>query len=146
MGSDIDRAIPPDSHPLRLAFTRCTVTVALTGNPVAQPIPTFTEANLERVLAREYPPEHRAHLKAVLARYGSESWQREALRVRMACLKCAGSDARQLERYIAVACNDYRDVLAHAAYPAYMKAGSDEEKAAAMRSDWAQLQEWLAQK
>jgi len=42
-----------------------------------------------------------------------------------------------------LACDDYRDVLAYAEYPGYLKARSDEEKTAAMRSDWAQLQEWL---
>ena len=113
---------------------------------MAQPTPTYTEADLERVLARDYPPDRRAHVKAVLARYGTESWQSEALRVQMACLKCARGDARQLEYYVGLACEDYRDVLAYAEYPRYLKARSNEEKAAAIRSDWAQLQEWLARK
>lgn len=109
-----------------------------------QPIPAYTQVDLERIVARDYPPDRRAHVKAVLARYGTASWQRETLRVQMACLKRAGGDAEQLEYYVGLAGEDYRDVLAYAEYPAYMKARSKEEQAAAIRSDWAQLQEWLA--
>jgi len=113
---------------------------------MAQPIPAYIEADLERIVARDYPPDRRAHVKAVLARYGSEPWQREALRVQMACLKCARGDAKQLEYYVRLACEDYRDVLSSAEYPGYLKARSEPEKAAAIDSDWAQLQEWLARK
>ena len=102
---------------------------------MVQPTPAYTAADLERILARDYPPDRRSHVKAVLARYGTESWQSETLRVQMACLKCAGGDAQQLEYYVRLACDDYRDVLSYAEYPAYLKARSNEEKAAAMRGD-----------
>lgn len=113
---------------------------------MAQPIPAYIEADLERIVARDYPPDHRAHVKAVLARYGSQPWQREALRVHMACLKCAGGDVKQLEYYVRLACDDYRDVLSSAEYPAYLKARSEQEKEAAISGDWAQLQDWLTAK
>jgi hypothetical protein len=34
----------------------------------------------------------------LLQRYGGEDWHREALRVRMACLKLADGDLAELER------------------------------------------------
>ena len=75
-----------------------------------QPHGTYTEADLERIIARDFPPEAAGKLKELLSRYGQESWQREVLRVQMACLKCANGDFLELERAVGAACLDYRDV------------------------------------
>lgn len=108
-----------------------------------QPAATYTEADLGRIVARDYAPESIAQVKALLARYGNESWQREVLRVQMACLKCANGDLDALEREVEAACRDYRDVLGPAEYPSYDKARTPEAKKKAIESDWKQLQAWL---
>jgi hypothetical protein len=44
---------------------------------------------------------------------------------------------------VANACADYRDVLAWAEYPAYMRARTPAAQESAVETDWKQLQEWL---
>lgn len=85
-----------------------------------QPVPSYKEQDLERVIARE------------------------VLRVQMACLKRADGGLEALE--IENACNDYRDVLAAAEYPRYLKAHGSEARQSAIESDWSQLQSWLNRK
>jgi hypothetical protein len=108
-----------------------------------QPHGTYTEADLERIVARDFPKESITAVKDLLARYGQESWQGEILRVQMACLKCANGDLKALEQAVGEACSDYRDILSEAEYPAYGKARSPGAKEKAIESDWNQLQSWL---
>jgi hypothetical protein len=65
-----------------------------------QPAGTYTEADLERIIARDFAPESIPQVKALLSRYGKEPWQREMLRVQMACLKCADGNLEALERAV----------------------------------------------
>ncbi|HEV2431178.1 MAG TPA: hypothetical protein VGT43_06665 [Burkholderiales bacterium] len=111
-----------------------------------QPAGTYTEADLERIIARDFAQDFIPAVKALLSRYGKESWQREVLRVQMACLKCANGDLEALERAVENACCDYRDVLGPAEYPTYYKARTPEAKQKAIESDWKQLQAWLNRK
>jgi hypothetical protein len=111
-----------------------------------QPAGTYTEADLERIIVRDFAQNSIPAVKALLSRYGNESWQREVLRVQMACLKCANGDLEALERAVASACCDYRDVLGPAEYPTYYKARTPEAKQEAIESDWKQLQAWLNRK
>ena len=104
-----------------------------------QPAATYTEADLERIIARDFAPESLPQVKVLLSRYGKESWQREVLRVQMACLKCANGKLEALERVVNDACCDYRDVLGPAEYPTYYKARTPEAKQKAIESDWKQL-------
>lgn len=108
-----------------------------------QPAATYTEADLGRVIARDFAPQFIPRVKALLSRYGREDWQREVLRVQMACLKCADGKLEALERAVNDACHDYRDVLGPAEYPSYDKARTPEAKKKAIESDWKQLQAWL---
>ena len=103
----------------------------------------YTHADLDRVIVRDFGRAEETHVKEILARYGNETWHREVLRVHMACLRCADGDIARLERDVAVACTDYRDVLVSAEYPAYFQAVTDDERRAAVESDWQQLQAWL---
>lgn len=84
-----------------------------------QPAGTYAEADLERIIARDFAQDSIPAVKALLSRYGKESWQREVLRVQMACLKCANGDLEALERAVENACCDYRDVLGPAEYPTW---------------------------
>ena len=109
-----------------------------------QPVPAVTEADLARVLEREFPGAATAKAGAVLAAYGSESWHREPTRVQLAILKLAQGDLTRLEEFTKVASTDYRDVLAWAEYPAYFDA-PQQERDAAIERDWGQYVRWLAE-
>lgn len=111
-----------------------------------QPHGTYTEADLERIIARDFAPDSIPAVKDLLSRYGQEDWQREILRVQMACLKGANGDLKALEREVSVACMDYRDVLSAAEYPTYYRARTPEAKEKAIEKDWNQLQSWLHRK
>lgn len=59
-----------------------------------------------------------------LARYGTERYEQEAVRVQLAVLKLAGADVQRLRSYVDPAKGDYQDVLAWAEYPAQMETDS----------------------
>lgn len=108
-----------------------------------QPTPSYTPADLERIVARDFDPAEAPNVRAILARYDEASGQPETLRVQMACLKLADGDLGELERAVEIACGDYRDVLAAAEYRAFVEAPTAEAEEAAIASDWEQLQAWL---
>jgi hypothetical protein len=114
-----------------------------------QPVPRVTEADVERVVRRDFPSGDHGGVLDVLHQYGTEPWQREESRVRLAALKLADGDAEQLRRHIEVAKRDYRDVLAAAEYPGYMRdipPAEDvpaEEKQRVIDRDRAQYEAWL---
>ena len=111
-----------------------------------QPVPKISAADIERLLARDFPDV--AAARTALASYGSKDWHREPERVRAAALKLAGGSIEKLQRTMAMADNDYRDVLAYAEYPSYMDKISATEKDAAKRQklieeDWKQYRDWF---
>jgi hypothetical protein len=110
-----------------------------------QPVPAYTEEDFERVVARDYG-DAADYARKILAGYGGEGFHREHLRVCMACLKLANGSIESLKHQVRNACQDYRDVLAWAEYPAYMKAHSADQQQRAIQTDWSQLQEWLARR
>lgn len=59
----------------------------------------------------------RTGVETLLAAYGVEPYEREADRVRLAVLKLSGGDADALQANLALAKQDYRDVLMMAEYP-----------------------------
>jgi hypothetical protein len=69
------------------------------------------------LVERLFPLDDRASVLAILDRYGSESHEREVVRVRVAVLKLSGGDVAKLDRAVVHAKRDYRDVLAWAEYP-----------------------------
>lgn len=84
----------------------------------------------------------------VLNEYGRVRYERRETRVRIAALKLAQGDSESLLRQIAAAKQDYRDVLAAAEYPEYMKVStvgelSRKEQQRIVNSDWNQYQRWL---
>ncbi|CAG7857803.1 hypothetical protein MCAMS1_02766 [biofilm metagenome] len=113
---------------------------------MSKPYPDYSEADLERVVARDFGCEAVLRVKAILARYGEETGHSEVLRVQMACIKCANGDIVLLEQEINIACCDYRDILAAAEFPNYIQARDLETKRIARKSDWDQLQLWLHRK
>ena len=55
-----------------------------------QPVPIVSDADVDRIVRREFPAAAVAEAAALLGQYGGKPWHREALRVRAAMLKVAG--------------------------------------------------------
>ena len=116
---------------------------------VPQPTPKVSRADVLRVATRDFG-EALARAVAVLDQYGHEEWEREPHRVQLAVLKLAAGDLKTLTEAIGSAKHDYRDVLAAAEYPKYMRKAFNietlhpEEQAALIQSDWQQYASWLA--
>jgi hypothetical protein len=113
-----------------------------------QPVPRVTDADVERVVRRDFAPALHPEVMAVLAQYGKSEWQREAPRVRLAALKISGGRLEALRDRIDAACRDYRDVLIPAEYPGYYEKSmkgkfARGEKRLAIEADRAQYSEWL---
>jgi len=114
-----------------------------------QPIPSVTEVDVERIARRDFPPDMIDEVLAVLLEYGTEAWEREVPRVRLAVLKLADGDLERLRFHMGVARLDYRDVLAPAEYPGYLRrvspAGNlpETEIQRIIDGDWKQYQAWL---
>ncbi|MDQ3820189.1 MAG: hypothetical protein M3362_21265 [Acidobacteriota bacterium] len=115
----------------------------------AQPIPKVSSADVERVVRRDFSADRVAEVLAILSEYGTENWQREADRVRLAALKLAGGSVELLRLHIKTAKSDYRDVIAPAEYPNYgermfrVREFPADEKQRIFDEDWKQYQEWL---
>ena len=114
-----------------------------------QPTPTVTRADVERVVRRDFPPDDYDSVMTILAEYGAERWHRELHRVQLAVLKLAAGSLDALRPEIETAKRDYRDVLAYAEYPAYMKKSfrisqlPAEEQRKIIDEDWRQYETWL---
>ena len=116
---------------------------------MTQPHPDVTAADIERLVRRDFAPEHVDHVLSVLDEYGTEDWHREPERVRAAVLKLAAGSLEQLRMHIAAAKMDFRDVLSDAEYPLYTKRWfhidklSEDERQRIIDSDWKQYQDWF---
>ena len=107
---------------------------------------TVGDADVRRVVERDFQETDLDRVLSDLASYGAESWHREPARVRLAILKLAGGEIEKLEGLLALARSDYRDVLAMAEYPAYLTLEIQPEERAeeeAIESDREQYERWL---
>ncbi|HZN38551.1 MAG TPA: hypothetical protein VFD82_07090 [Planctomycetota bacterium] len=114
---------------------------------VPQPTPDVTAADVERIVRRDFPPSQQDNALAMLHEYCGES-HRGADRVRLAVLKLANKNLKQLRYWVEQAKLDYRDVLSPAEYPKYCRWGrvdtaSEDEQRKVIDSDWAQYERWL---
>lgn len=114
-----------------------------------QPTPKVTREDVGRVVRRDFAAERYDSVMAILDEYGRERWQREPHRVQLAVLKLAAGNLEELRRAIETAKCDFRDVLAYAKYPAYMKKTfriaqlPPEEQRKIIDEDWRQYESWL---
>ena len=114
-----------------------------------QPVPGVTPSDVERIIRRDFAAEKFAQVMALLDEYGEEKWQVDAARVRLAALKLANGDLGKLRVLVESAKQDYRDTVAAAEYPAYMRTGfrvrelPSKEQHRIIDSDWRQYEEWL---
>ena len=63
-----------------------------------------------------FPPEHISKISALLLTYGKEAHEREVDRVHWGILSVSGNDIGKLERMLAMAKTDYRDLIVAAEY------------------------------
>jgi len=108
------------------------------------------ELILEQKLRTLFPDApQRREAEQELARYGTESYEQEEVRVRLAVLKLAGADMQRLHSYVDAAKGDYRDVLAWAECPAQMESDfwqlPPNERKFLIDRDHEQYENWLRQ-
>ncbi len=114
------------------------------GGSLAQPIPNVTATDVERIARRDFPADKLNEVMTLLDSFGGAL----SARVRAAALKLSKGDVERLQRVVESAGRDYRDVLAAAEYPGYMKVinfaniAEDDERRV-IESDWRQYDEWF---
>ena len=113
-----------------------------------QPVPNVTRDDVLRVIRRDFAETSEVDVLHILDQYGTQGSVAGQARVHLAILKLSGSGLDALRNHIETACFDCRDVIAPAEYPEYSKHGfkkhfADDDKAAAIESDWKQYEEWL---
>ena len=106
------------------------------------------EAILTRKLRSLFPDkEKRNEVETILDTYGTEKYEQEPLRVRLAILKVSGSDLEEIKRTTALAKQDFRDILTWAEYPRQSKKWSMPEgpkKQKLIDADRAEYKTWLS--
>lgn len=114
-----------------------------------QPVPNVSDADVERIVRRDFPASAFADVMSILQMYGRETWEQEPARVRVATLKLANGDVSALRRHIDVAKRDFRDVLAAAEYPAAVREwpaandGGPNDRQETFDADWNQYRRWF---
>ncbi|MBI4558408.1 MAG: hypothetical protein HY706_12575 [Candidatus Hydrogenedentes bacterium] len=106
------------------------------------------EAYLNRQLPRIFPdPSMQARVRQELARYGTESYEREVPRVHLCILKLCSGNAGKVRELVEMAKQDYRDVIAWAQYPAQMQSDPSitdpDAKRRILDKDMQQFVQWL---
>jgi hypothetical protein len=114
----------------------------------SQPTPEVSQADIDRVVQRDFAAADREAAVAALDTYGTESHEPEAVRVRLAAMKLANGSLEELRRQVSWAKMDFRDIIGPAEYPEAMKIMSllelDEvERRRIYDADWKQYDEWL---
>lgn len=107
----------------------------------------LTPELVHRLVDRLFASGERTTALALLECYGAAPHEREVIRVRVAVLKLSEGRLTELERLIARARQDYRDVLAWAEYPAELVQPiwrlPDSDVAQVRAADRAQYVAWL---
>jgi hypothetical protein len=113
--------------------------------PVRQPTPSVTEADVERIVRRDYPANVAGEILELIATVSV----REKPRVVLACLKIANGDLDRLRANLSDASGYCRELLGEAEYPLATKRWSriqslpEDEVRAIYDKDWRQYSEWL---
>lgn len=110
-----------------------------------QPTPSVTEADVERVVRRDFPATVVGEILDLIATVEV----REKPRVVLACLKIANGKLDRLRADLADASGWYRELLSEAEYPLATKRWfrlaslPEDEVRAIYEKDWRQYSEWL---
>ena len=73
-------------------------------------------SDLLKEIQRLFPPEDVSKVSALLLGYGEHAYEREVERARWDILRVSGNDTAKLERMVAMAKTDYRDLIVAAEY------------------------------
>ena len=112
------------------------------GTPPRQPVPVVGEADVLRVIRRDYGGQGVEWIMQLLSGYTCN----EPYRVRLAILKAAKGNHLRIADLVREATSDYRDVLVAAKYGRYCKLGfdaTDDQKRRAIQEDWTEYRAWL---
>jgi hypothetical protein len=107
------------------------------------PIRAVTQADVERLVRREFSPADAEQALTILGEYTD----RETQRVRAAAIKLSDGDLTHLRQAVSVAQVDWRDVLAPAEFPSQcgnrFDQSTEPEKEAIRRRDWDVYWRWF---
>lgn len=103
-------------------------------------IPKVTEADLKRIVNREYSEEKRNDVLRELSRYAN--CENEGVRVKLAILKLSKGDLLKVSEYVDTAIKDYRDVLFWAEYSSFIEIGFDTDGMKKKEIKWLQEKDW----
>ena len=114
-------------------------------NPT-QPVPRVGRDDVVRIVDRDFPAAQLETVLSILDDYRARD--SDPSRVQLAALKLAAGDIDRLRAVIEKAGQDFRDVVAAAEYPGYLRtqdvaALSAEQKRTLIDADWRQYLNWL---
>ncbi len=118
------------------------------GSMRDQPIPQVSQADVDRIVRRDFPAQAVTDVLSILDRYNAHAGPPNE-RVRLAVLKLAGGNLEALAKSIEDAQADYRDVLTAAEYPQYARKVTQPDRLPQdeidriIDADWMQYQAWL---
>jgi hypothetical protein len=108
-------------------------------------VPDVSDADVERILQREVPPEEQEEIRKLIRQVKV----REKPRVVLACIKNSAGDIAKLRYNLGEASGYYREHIGEAEYPNYMKKIfridrlSEAEKSSLIERDKNQYLAWL---
>lgn len=85
---------------------------------------------LHECVSRAFPGHDPAPLVSALMSYGEDAWHNEPQRVRLAIIELCEGDPTQLAAHLAIAKEDFRDVLAAVSLPRPSAEQAEAERAA----------------
>ena len=108
-----------------------------------QPIPKVSDADVERIARRDFGANLADRVISELSRYGPTNGP-ERPRVRVDILRLAGGDIERLSGGVALAIQDYRDVIVGAEMPNYPYRMKDDILAQQIIDrDWRGYRAWF---
>jgi hypothetical protein len=112
-----------------------------------QPVPRVDRADVERIVRRDFPADAFDEILGIVDRYQSDHGVSASARVHLAALKLAQGNRDALCRWVNEARMDYRDVLAPAEYPLYLRKvhgpSQPRDVDEIIEADWHEYQAWL---
>lgn len=114
-------------------------------------MPKVSDSDVERIVRRDFAAADVSTILALLQEYGTKTWHNEPARVRLGILRIADGNLDQLRKALAVANQDYRDILASAEYPRHLRLYNvpdreNPKRNEAIEADWQQFREWFERK
>lgn len=115
-----------------------------------QKVPNISDADIKRIIERDFPKTLRKEIESILETYKAESVGGRN-RVYASILKLSGGNVELLKNNIEKANKDYRDIIALAEYPSYSEHAFEHNLPSGRKEqfiidDWTQYEEWLSKK